>query len=60
MSTIASAAGPALAGAHAETLPALSTARNCTQVVPLAVTLSVAPEAAADQLPPPFAELRCW
>ena len=39
VSTIASAVGSALAGAHAEALPALSSARNCTHVVPSAVTV---------------------
>ncbi len=60
VSTIASAVGSALAGAHAELLPALSSARNCTQVVPSAVTFAVAPAAAALHEAPALAELRCW
>ena len=60
VSTIASAAGSALAGAHAEALPALSSARNCTQVVPSVATFAVAPTAAALHEAPAVTELRCW
>ena len=39
-------------GVHAEVLPAPSTLRNCTWVVPSAATFTDAPEAGADQAPP--------
>ncbi len=60
VSIAAVAAGSTAAGAHAEAFPALSSARNCTHVVPLAVILALAPATAALQDVPPFDELRCW
>ena len=57
---MASAAASALAGAQAEALPALSSARNCTQVVPFADTFTLVPAAAVLHVVPPSAELRCW
>ena len=37
--------------AHADTLPALSMARNCTHVLPVLATVYELPDATADQLP---------
>ena len=45
-------------GDQAEVLPAPSTAADCTSVSPSAETVSVAPEAAGDQLAP--ASLEVW
>jgi len=45
-------------GAHAETLPSASAARNCTRVSPSAATVSDAPDDAADQVAPPLVEVR--
>src|SRR5947209_20464183 len=56
--TVLTAVG--VAGAHADTLPAASTLRNCTSVVPSAVTVATAPEVAAGQLAPPFTDVRYW
>ena len=53
-------AAPDVAGAHAETLPAASTARNCTSVSPSFGTLSdPGPgELAGVQVVPPSVEVR--
>jgi hypothetical protein len=47
-------------GAHADGLPALSTARNCTQVVPVLETVKVLPDATADQCAPLSTLARYW
>ena len=52
--------GVAVAGAQAEVLPALSRERNWTSVCPVALTTRVAPAVAADQVVPPFVEVRDW
>jgi len=54
--TVLAAVG--LAGSHADALPALSTARNCTSVSPSAVTSTLVPVAGTDQLAPPSVEVR--
>ena len=51
------AAVPA-AGVQADGLAAASTLRNCTSVSPSAVTLTVAPGWAADQVAPPSVDVR--
>ena len=51
-------AAPATAGAQAEALPAVSTARNCVKVWPGVVTATDAPAAAAPQVVP-SGEERC-
>ena len=51
---------PALAGTHAETLPAPSIERSWTIVVPSAVTAAEAPAVAADHVVPPLADVRYW
>ncbi len=43
----------------APVLPALSSARNCTRVSPSAVTTTLAPAVALDQVVPPSTEVRC-
>ena len=52
--------GVGVAGAHRETLPAASTARNWTTDSPSALTTAVEPLAAAVQITPPSAEVRYW
>ena len=49
---------PATPGTHSETLPAPSTARNCTSVVPSAETTADAPEVPADHVVPPSVDVR--
>ena len=50
----------AVAGAQAELLPALSSARNWTSVCPVVLMTRVAPAVAADQVVPPLVEVRDW
>jgi hypothetical protein len=49
----------AVAGVHAEALPASSTERNWTRVSPSAVMVTDAPAAAALQVVPPSVLVRC-
>ena len=56
--TVSVASG--VAGVHADTLPAASTERNCTSVVPSAEIATELPVAAADQVVPPFVDVRYW
>ena len=50
---------PAAAGTHDETLPAPSTARNCTSVLPSAETTATdAPDVPADHVVPPSVDVR--
>src|SRR5438132_12498206 len=51
---------PGDAGAQAEILPETSVARNCTSVVPAAVTLTPLPAAGDVHVVPPFADVRYW
>ena len=61
LSMFAVAAGsPGTAGAHGEAFPALSSARNCTQVVPVVDAVKTLPGAVADQWPPASALVRYW
>ncbi len=59
LSIIAVAVAVPPAGAQAVALPALSTARNCTQVVPAAVIEIDGPFTGEDQAPA-FRERRDW
>ena len=54
------AAAVCVEGVHAEVLPAVSTLRNCTQVLASAVTRSLAPPVTPLQVAPPSVELRYW
>ena len=51
---------PGATADHGDMRPTPSTARNSTSVVPCAVTLTVPPAVAADQVEPPFVEVRYW
>ena len=47
-------------GDQSDVLPAASTARNCTSVVPSALIGAEAPFAGCDQVPPPSLEVSYW
>ena len=49
---------PAVVGSHDDTLPALSTERNCTMVVPSAVITADAPAVVAPHVEPLFVDVR--
>ena len=51
---------PFTVGVQADTLPALSTDRNCTSVCPWFTTAKLLPAAAADQVVPPFVDTWYW
>ena len=51
---------PFTLGVHADTLPALSTDRNCTSVCPSFTTVKLLPATAADQVEPPFVDTWYW
>ena len=51
---------PGFAGAHAETLPAVSVLRNWTVVWPSALIVSLLPLDGADQVLPPSVDVRYW
>ena len=57
-STMAVFAAPVTAGAHADALPAVSTARTCTNVCPGEIT-ATDPPAAAGLHADPSGEVRC-
>ncbi len=60
LSITAVPAGSPAAGAQGETLPALSTPRNCTQVVPVVATVNRLPLPGVDQCSPASALVRYW
>ena len=51
---------PFTLGVQADTLPALSTDRNCTSVCPSFTTVKLLPAAAAVQVAPPFVDIWYW